>query len=61
MSQRKIPGRPEIGQPINVRLGDELLTQVDNYAARQSISRAQAIRQAVRALVELDDDTITEH
>lgn len=37
-------GRPEIGQPINVRLGDGLLTRVDAYAATYEISRAEAIR-----------------
>jgi len=56
------PGRPEIGPPINIRLGNELLTRIDNYAARQAISRAQAIRQIVKAaLAELDDNTITEY
>lgn len=38
------PGRPEIGQPINVRLGDELLAAVDAKATRQGISRAECIR-----------------
>jgi hypothetical protein len=37
-------GRPEIGQPINIRLGDELLDAVDNYAADHEVSRAEAIR-----------------
>lgn len=52
-------GRPEIGQPINVRLGDKLLARADDYAAREKISRAEAIRALVRAaLTELDDETI---
>jgi predicted DNA binding CopG/RHH family protein len=37
-------GRPEIGQPINVRLGDELLVAVDAKAERLGISRAEMIR-----------------
>jgi metal-responsive CopG/Arc/MetJ family transcriptional regulator len=37
-------GRPEIGQPINVRLGDELLAAVDRMADRQGLSRAEMIR-----------------
>lgn len=37
-------GRPEIGQPINIRLGDALLDAVDNYAADHEVSRAEAIR-----------------
>lgn len=41
-------GRPVVGAPVNVRLGDDLLTKVDNYAAAEGISRAEAIRQLVR-------------
>lgn len=41
-------GRPEIGTPINVRLGDDLLAEVDEYAAELGVSRAEAIRQLVR-------------
>lgn len=41
-------GRPEIGQPVNIRLGDELLAKVDAYAAKKGTSRAEAIRQMVR-------------
>ena len=37
-------GRPEIGQPINVRLGDDLLALVDDYAAHNGNTRAEAIR-----------------
>jgi metal-responsive CopG/Arc/MetJ family transcriptional regulator len=37
-------GRPEIGPPINIRLGDDLLALVDDYAAHNSQTRAQAIR-----------------
>lgn len=41
-------GRPHIGAPINVRLGDDLLTQVDAWAAEQGIKRAEAVRQLVQ-------------
>jgi Arc/MetJ-type ribon-helix-helix transcriptional regulator len=41
-------GRPEVGTPINVRLGNELLTQVDTYAEAEVVSRAEAIRQLVQ-------------
>jgi len=37
-------GRPQIGTPINIRLGDELLTAVDAKADRQGVSRAEIIR-----------------
>lgn len=40
-------GRPEIGQPINIRLGDELLAQVDKMALAYGWSRAMAIRHLV--------------
>lgn len=41
-------GRPEVGTPINVRLGDELLAQVGQYAEAEGVSRAEAIRQLVQ-------------
>lgn len=37
-------GRPEIGQPINIRLGDDLLAAVDAKADRLDCSRAETIR-----------------
>ncbi|MFR9676425.1 hypothetical protein [Streptomyces sp. TR02-1] len=37
------PGRPEIGQPVQVRLGN-LLPLVDQWAADRGYSRAEAIR-----------------
>lgn len=37
-------GRPEIGQPINIRLGDELLAAVDAKAYSLGYSRAETIR-----------------
>jgi metal-responsive CopG/Arc/MetJ family transcriptional regulator len=40
-------GRPAVGIPINVRLGDDLLAQVDAYAESEGIKRAEAIRRLV--------------
>ena len=37
-------GRPEIGTPINIRLGDELLAAIDAKADRLGVSRAELIR-----------------
>lgn len=42
-------GRPEVGKPINVRLGDDLLARVDAYAEVEGIKRAEAVRQLVRS------------
>ena len=42
------PGRPEIGTPINVRLGDDLLAKVDAIAAADGASRAETIRNLIR-------------
>jgi len=41
------PGRPEVGKPINVRLGDELLAKVDAEAGRRGKSRADTLRDLV--------------
>jgi metal-responsive CopG/Arc/MetJ family transcriptional regulator len=41
-------GRPEVGSPINVRLGDKLLRSVDYFAEAEGVSRAEAIRQLVQ-------------
>lgn len=46
MTERQV-GRPEVGRPINIRLGDELLARVDLYARHEGISRAEAIRQLI--------------
>jgi hypothetical protein len=40
--------RREIGRNINVCLGDDLLTQVDQYAEAEDLSRDEAIRQLVQ-------------
>jgi hypothetical protein len=48
LCQVSAAGRPEIGTPINVRLGDDLLAHVDAYTEVETISRAEAIRQLVQ-------------
>lgn len=42
------PGRPEVGGPIHVRLGD-LVPKLDAWAIERCISRAEAVRQIVSA------------
>jgi hypothetical protein len=39
------PGRPAVGEPVNVRLGDDLLGAIDAYAVLAGTSRAAAIRE----------------
>ena len=46
-TQQTGPGRPAIGGEIKVRLGDDLQTLVDQWAAERGIARAEAIRQLV--------------
>lgn len=47
VEEERGPGRPEVGKPINVRLGDELLAQVDAEAKRCGKSRADTLRDLV--------------
>lgn len=49
--RRGVPGRPEIGSPINIRLGGELLRSLDAYAQETGQTRASLIRQAVSELL----------
>ncbi len=42
------PGRPEIGNVVNVRLGD-LLPDVEAFAAGQGLTRAAAVRSLISA------------
>lgn len=51
LEEERGPGRPAVGEPVNIRLGDELLTMVDSYAANRSISRAEAIRRLIQDAV----------
>lgn len=50
-------GRPVVGKPINIRLPDDLLADVDAYATRLDISRAEVIRRAAKQF--LWDDEMT--
>jgi hypothetical protein len=43
------PGRPEIGEAINVRLGDRRLADVDAFARKRGLTRAAALRDLVDA------------
>ena len=43
------PGRPEIGPPVLIRFGDDLLARVDAYATEHDIKRAEAVRRLVAA------------
>lgn len=53
---REGAGRPEIGGKVHVALGD-LLPRVDAYAAAQTVSRAEAIRQLLdRGLTDWEQD-----
>lgn len=46
VEEERGPGRPAIGDAINVRLGDQL-EPVDTWAAEQGVSRAEAIRSLI--------------
>lgn len=48
MTDHRSAGRPEVGRPVNIRLGDDLLAEVDAYANAEGIKRAEALRQLVR-------------
>lgn len=55
-------GRPEVGSPINVRIGDGLLADIDARAYSLGVSRASLIRSMLKAAqAELDDDTIASY
>lgn len=47
IEEERGPGRPEIGAAVHVRLGDDLLAQVDAFRAVSGASRAEAIRTLV--------------
>jgi metal-responsive CopG/Arc/MetJ family transcriptional regulator len=53
-------GRPEIGQPINVRLGDDLLAAVDRRAHQLGASRAELIRTILTAVLANEMPTLKE-
>lgn len=41
-------GRPEIGRPVNLRLGEDLLAEVDAYATDHDVKRPEAVRRLIR-------------
>lgn len=44
-------GRPRIGTPVEVRIPDDVLAQIDVEAARLEVTRAAYIRRVVMASV----------
>jgi len=44
IEEERGPGRPEVGPAIHVRLGDDLLGQLDAYASERGLNRAEAVR-----------------
>lgn len=45
------PGRPAIGEPVQIRLPAALLADVEMLAAAEGVTRSQWIRQALAARV----------
>ena len=43
------PGRPAIGEPINLRLPASMLADIDATAEAEGVNRSQWIRQAIAA------------
>jgi hypothetical protein len=52
IEEERGPGRPEVGKPINVRLGDDLLLRVDAEADRRGKSRADTLRELVTSALQ---------
>ncbi|MDA0252291.1 MAG: hypothetical protein O3A42_15320 [Actinobacteria bacterium] len=53
VEQERGPGRPTVGTPINIRLSDQALAQVDQYAADKEMSRAAAVRELLGSALEI--------
>lgn len=53
VEQERGPGRPAVGTPINIRLSDQALGRVDQFAADNDVSRAAAVRQLVGASLDI--------
>ena len=45
------PGRPAVGEPVQIRLPAQLLADVEMLAAAEGVTRSQWIRQALAARV----------
>lgn len=48
LEEERGPGRPEIGPPVNIRLGD-LLPKIDARANAEGVTRAELVRRLVAA------------
>ena len=55
------PGRPVVGRPVNIRLGDDLLDEVDTLASILGESRAEVIRRLVAEGVRIEADSSIAH
>ena len=45
------PGRPAIGEPVQIRLSAAMLADIDRLARAEGVTRSQWIRQALAARV----------
>jgi metal-responsive CopG/Arc/MetJ family transcriptional regulator len=43
------PGRPAVGEPIQIRLPADTLAEIDAIAQAEGVTRSQWIRQAIAA------------
>lgn len=57
VEEERGPGRPEVGEAINVRLGDDLLARVDAEATRRGKTRAATLRDLVDAALATSEQT----
>lgn len=55
IAEERGPGRPEVGNVINVRLGD-LLDAVDAYATGNGVTRAEAVRRLIATALKIPAD-----
>ena len=51
----RTPGRPAIGERVDVRIAPDALARVDAFAAEAGITRAEAIRSLIDAGLAADD------
>ena len=45
------PGRPSIGEPVQIRLPADLLADIDRLARAEGVTRSRWVRQALAARV----------
>ena len=46
------PGRPAIGEPVQIRLPAAMLADIDRLAAAEGVTRSAWMRQAMAARIE---------